>query len=75
MSEEVITDVATAIAEGHNEPLLLEAAPSARQLDMNYFRIWTVLQRVACLYSYKISHLHELKPSDYDKSDIRSIVS
>ncbi|KFM77080.1 hypothetical protein X975_13612, partial [Stegodyphus mimosarum] len=36
-------------------------------MDMNYSTVWRVLRGVIGFYPYKISRLHELKPSDYDK--------
>ena len=69
VSEDAITDVATAIVEGSQETIAgtSSARGVARQLDMNYSTVWRVLRRVIGFYPYKISRLHELKPSDYDK--------
>ena len=68
-SEDVITDVATAIVERSQGTIAGTSSTRgvARQLDMNYSTAWRVLQRVIGFYSYKINCLHELKPSGYDK--------
>ena len=66
VSEDVITDVATAIVKGSQGTIsgTSSARGVARQLDMNYSPIWKILRSVIGFYPGKISRLHKLKPSD-----------
>src|SRR5215813_6425209 len=69
VSEEVITDVATAIVERSQGTIggSSSARGVARELDLNVSTVWKVLRRVLHYYPYKISCTQELKPNEFDK--------
>lgn len=68
VSEDTITDVATAIVERNQTSTAGNSSTRgvARQLDVSASTVWKVLRKILRFYPYKISLLHELKPTDYD---------